>query len=206
MRWLMMSDDETKDRILEAAAALIAERGYVATTTRAIATAAGVNEVTLFRGFGSKAGIVRALIATGSTRQDDPGLPPPEDLTSVLRAMAHREIVDALENGGLAIRLAFDARSVPEIREALGDALPSRMRRFAGYLRSRQEAGHLRCDLSAELIAEAFFALTSSFVMYRIATGTPIPDGHDDLVRLEDQLLSVFWTGVAGPAERSGEP
>lgn len=207
-----MGDDETRDRILQAAAALIAERGYVATTTRAIATAAGVNEVTLFRRFGSKQGLVRALIATGSTRQDDPGppapaepLPPPAEPTAVLRDMAHREIADALDNGGLAIRLAFDARSVPEIREALGDALPARMRRFAGYLHSCQQTGHLRSDLSPELIAEAFFALTSSFVMYRIATGAPMPHEHD-LPQLEEELLSVFWTGVAGPSTRSSDP
>lgn len=199
-----MSDD-TRDRILQAAAALIAERGYVATTTRAIATAAGVNEVTLFRRFGSKQGLVRALIATGSTRQDDPGPPAPADLTAVLRDMAHREIADALDNGGLAVRLAFDARSVPEIREALGDALPARMRRFAGYLGSCQQTGHLRSDLSPELIAEAFFALTSSFVMYRIATGAPMPHEHD-LLQLEEELLSVFWTGVAGPSTRSSDP
>ena len=197
-----MSTNDTIDRILAAAAALFAERGYVATTTRAIAAAAEVNEVTLFRRFGSKEGLVRALIAAGSARYSDPepaGVGS-GDLTTTLRNVAQREIHDAVENGGLAIRLAFDARSVPEIRDALGDTLPGRMRRFADYLRPYQEMGVLRNDLPGELIAEAFFALTSSFVMYRIATGFPSLADVAETERLVDDLLAVFWSGAAGPA------
>ena len=44
----------TREQILAAAARLYAEHGFRGTTTRAIAEAAGVNEVTLFRIFGSK--------------------------------------------------------------------------------------------------------------------------------------------------------
>lgn len=200
-----MGEDETRDRILTAAATLIAERGYVATTTRAIAATAGVNEATLFRRFGSKAGLVRALIGSGSSRRADPDPEDHDKLASTLRAMALREVRDAFENGGLAVRLAFDARSVPEIRDALGDTLPARMARFAGYLRSAQAAGRLRSDVAAELIAEAFFALTSSFVMYRIATGSVGRVDDAEAERLVDQLLAVFWSGAAGPAPGNGD-
>lgn len=200
-----MGEDETRDRILAAAATLIAERGYVATTTRAIATAAGVNEVTLFRRFGSKAGVVRALVASGSAREADPDPEDPRDPAGTLCAMALREVRDAFENGGLAVRLAFDARSVPEIRDALGDALPVRMERFAGYLRSAQATGRLRSDVAAELIAEAFFALTSSFVMYRLATGSAGNADEAESERLVDQLLAIFWSGAAGPVPGNGD-
>jgi AcrR family transcriptional regulator len=44
----------TEKAILEAAIVLFAEKGFSATTTRQIAQAAGVNEVTLFRHFRSK--------------------------------------------------------------------------------------------------------------------------------------------------------
>lgn len=46
--------DTTKERILQAALDIFSLRGYAATGTKAIAAAAGVNEVTLFRTFGSK--------------------------------------------------------------------------------------------------------------------------------------------------------
>lgn len=44
----------TSDKLILAAIDLIAEQGYDGTTTKEIAAAAGVNEVTLFRHFGSK--------------------------------------------------------------------------------------------------------------------------------------------------------
>ncbi|WEK53573.1 MAG: TetR/AcrR family transcriptional regulator [Candidatus Cohnella colombiensis] len=50
-----MSDNQsTSDKLLLATIDLMAEKGYDGTTTKEIAVAAGVNEVTLFRHFGTK--------------------------------------------------------------------------------------------------------------------------------------------------------
>src|ERR1700679_741224 len=48
----------TRDHILDAAARLYGEHGFRGTTTRRIAQEAGVNEVTLFRLFGSKTALL----------------------------------------------------------------------------------------------------------------------------------------------------
>ena len=50
--------DDTSQKIIDAAMALIRDKGYVATTTKEIAKNAGVNECTLFRKFKSKKDIV----------------------------------------------------------------------------------------------------------------------------------------------------
>ncbi len=50
----------TADKILLAAIDLMAEKGYHGTTTKEIAAQAGVNEVTLFRHFGSKQKLLEA--------------------------------------------------------------------------------------------------------------------------------------------------
>jgi len=50
--------DETSQKIIDAAMILVRDRGYVATTTKEIAKAAGVNECTLFRKFKNKKDIV----------------------------------------------------------------------------------------------------------------------------------------------------
>ena len=50
----------TSDKILLAAIDLMAEKGYDGTTTKEIAAAAGVNEITLFRHFGTKANLIEA--------------------------------------------------------------------------------------------------------------------------------------------------
>lgn len=52
----------TKDKVIEAAVELVNEKGYKGATTKAIADRAGVNEVTIFRHFGNKRGIVQAAV------------------------------------------------------------------------------------------------------------------------------------------------
>ncbi len=51
-----------RDRILSAAARVYAETGFRGATTRRIAAEAGVNEVTLFRHFGSKSSLISEAI------------------------------------------------------------------------------------------------------------------------------------------------
>ena len=54
--------DEIRQRILTAAARVYSQYGFRGATTRLIATEAGVNEVTLFRTFGSKADLLEAML------------------------------------------------------------------------------------------------------------------------------------------------
>jgi TetR/AcrR family transcriptional repressor of mexJK operon len=56
-----MSQMETSRNILHAARDLFAEKGFSNITTRQIARRAGVNEVTLFRHFGTKAALYEAV-------------------------------------------------------------------------------------------------------------------------------------------------
>lgn len=50
--------DTTKEKILNATFKLISEKGYTSTTTKDIARVANVNEVTIFRKFQNKKGII----------------------------------------------------------------------------------------------------------------------------------------------------
>ncbi|HEX6104153.1 MAG TPA: helix-turn-helix domain-containing protein [Gemmatimonadales bacterium] len=52
-----------RDQLLDAAVRVYAEAGYRGATTRRIAFEAGVNEITLFRHFGSKDALMREAIA-----------------------------------------------------------------------------------------------------------------------------------------------
>lgn len=52
----------SSDKLLSAAIELIAEKGYNGVSTKEIAAAAGLNEVTLFRHFGSKQNLFEAAI------------------------------------------------------------------------------------------------------------------------------------------------
>lgn len=103
----------TREQILSAAAKLYADHGFRGTTTRAVAEAAGVNEVTLFRIFGSKVNIiVEAMRAHGvpvhvGTLPEEP-VDPLAELTEwttqqrnvflSLRSMIRQAMSDAEEN------------------------------------------------------------------------------------------------------------
>lgn len=54
--------EEIRSRILAAAAHVYSQYGFRGATTRLIAAEAGVNEVTLFRTFGSKAELLQAML------------------------------------------------------------------------------------------------------------------------------------------------
>lgn len=78
-----------RDRILEAAVRVYGAHGFRGATTKRIAEAAGVNEVTLFRTFGSKAALIDAAIRNRAGRDDIPRLPAkPVDPTAELTAWA----------------------------------------------------------------------------------------------------------------------
>ena len=70
----------SRERILEAAARVYSKHGFRGATTRLIASEAGVNEVTLFRTFGSKGALLEAVLEENDTGDDVNPLPdPPRD-------------------------------------------------------------------------------------------------------------------------------
>ena len=192
---------DTENAILDAAAELFAERGYASTTTRAIAERAGVNEVTLFRRFENKAGVLRAISERWSETMAAavvPKLPDPADTRGTLEALARMEVEGAVRAGGLAMRLAFDARTVPEVAQITGGGPGANLEGLTEYLASRQEAGDLRQDIDARIMAEAFFNITSTMVMARQLlghSGRPEELASDDTIA---QLVELFWNGVRG--------
>jgi AcrR family transcriptional regulator len=57
-----MEPKDTKIRIMDAAMDLFSEKGFKSTTTRSIAEKAGVNELTIFRHFGTKENLLSKAI------------------------------------------------------------------------------------------------------------------------------------------------
>lgn len=194
-----MTPRDTEAQILTAAAELIAERGYTGTTTSAIADRAGVNEVTVFRRFESKAGILRALAvaaAAGRTAFPPEEAVVPGDLRATLGNLAALEIRDAVASGGLVLRLTLEARSVPEVQETMSEIASSNLERLAEYLREQQDAGRLRSGIDPQLLAEAFFATTSTLVMQRSTLADPRLPAGDEVERLAGEIVDMLWSGV----------
>lgn len=88
----------TRESLLDVTARLYSEHGWRGTTTRRIAEAAGVNEVTLFRQFGSKESLLLQAICHASAGQPIATLPEaPESPATELKvwALAHHQSIAA---------------------------------------------------------------------------------------------------------------
>lgn len=193
-----MTPPDSATRILDAAASLFAQRGYQATTTRMIAEAAALNEVTIFRSFGNKQGVLAAVVARVAARQPGTALAGLADVPvhEAVGELARREVANGLADGGLMTRLAFEAGTVPEVAELFAGGPQGNLDAMAGFFATRQAAGEVRADLPAAVLAEAFFSLTSSFVIMRsvlgfAAAGEPATD------LAVEQLLDLFWNGAS---------
>lgn len=109
---------DNRDRILQAAARVYAQHGFRGATTRLIAIEAGVNEVTLFRTFGSKAALFEAMMRSHTAAAPLPELPDvPGDPETDLTAWAMALIANMRESRSL-IR-----KSIGELEERPGAAI-----------------------------------------------------------------------------------
>jgi TetR/AcrR family transcriptional regulator, regulator of cefoperazone and chloramphenicol sensitivity len=86
--------DDTRSRLLEAAAAIFAESGYQAATTRQICIRAGANAAAVNYHFGDKLGLYKAVLKSFIGRQEShveeralAAMPPELALRSFIRAM-----------------------------------------------------------------------------------------------------------------------
>ncbi len=151
--------NSTRQRLIDAALELFAVQGVTETTTRAVAELAQVNEVTLFRHFGNKHGLLLAVI------EDSAVLPALNEFlatqanknNSVYQALKDyaSNRLQALEQFPEFVRsVVGEAGQYPvENRQALGRGLTQANRDVAQYLATVMDRAGLRTDFPAEKLA-----------------------------------------------------
>jgi AcrR family transcriptional regulator len=199
------AERETGEAILMAAAELFAERGYKGTTTRAIAQRAGVNEVTLFRRFKTKQGILRGFGEMWAQRMAGhvvATIPDPTDVVATLKALARTEVAQAMEFGAVSMRLAMDASHDPELAEVIQGGPGENLTDLTSYVAERQAAGVLRSDLDPSVMAEGFFLLTSTLVLSRQLLGAGMATQYEVPAEVAvDQLVELYLSGALAKGE-----
>ncbi len=190
--------EDTRQRIILAARQLFSEVGYALATTRLIAEAAQVNEVTLFRHFGSKKALLMACMedinATGfsATFESELGGDYPADILQ----MAQHQIADMRANVEVLRLLLCDVRSVPELRQVLLAGGRGNLERLSGYFQKQIDAGILRQELSAQVLAIAFDSLFSSSVLFEyVFQDSLIP--RQTILEIVEPLAELFVRGTA---------
>jgi AcrR family transcriptional regulator len=152
-----------RDQLLDAAARLYAETGYRGATTRRIATAAGVNEITLFRHFGSKDALIREAIVRAGASNVPEMLPDlPRDPTRELSQWARTHITELRARRALIRTCMGEIAEHPGIfsNEQSSPALAARA--LSRYLRRLREVGLAKAPFdevaAAAMLMGALFA------------------------------------------------
>jgi AcrR family transcriptional regulator len=113
----------TRESLLEVTARLYAEHGWRGTTTRKIAEEAGVNEVTLFRQFGSKESLLLEAIESASSGPGFPELPDlPVDPATELESWARAHHAIVVRNRGIIRACLAESEERPALAPAACDA------------------------------------------------------------------------------------
>ena len=137
-----MTAIEARERLLEVAARVYAEAGYHGTTTRRIAQEADVNEVTLFRHFGSKNALLREAIERADRQSRELLDPDAPDFIAELNRWALAAFRRFYAQRNLIRQLLGDIVQRPEIAPNICDeTTTAEFDQLAGYLRLLEARG-----------------------------------------------------------------
>ena len=107
--------EPTKQQLIDAALRVYGESGFRGATTRRIADAAGVNEVTLFRLFGSKGALIQEALRSRAESAARPALPAvPVDPQRELTQWAAADHAFMLESAGMIRSSLAEMHEHPE--------------------------------------------------------------------------------------------
>ncbi len=191
---------DTRQRIIDVAARMFFEKGYVRSATRHIAAEADVSEVTLFRHFGNKMSLFEAVLEKHS------GVPAAQrlfekeltgELEADLRRVAQHIVTSVVaENDALHV-LMLDAQNEPEIQEAMKCKMRERRELFERYFEGLVTSGAIRDGLEATTATQAFFGMCFQVgisALWASRRDDPVPD--EVMQSRIDQLIDIFMNGA----------
>lgn len=196
-----MAAMSARDQLLQAAARLYAEAGYRGATTRRIAMQAGVNEITLFRHFGSKDALMREAITRAGASPVHQMLPDsPKDPYRELRDWAKAHLAELRERRSLIRMCMGEIEEHPGIFSAQDSPPAAAAKALCHYLRRLRDAG----------LAKAQFDETSASAMligslFADAMGRDLmPDLYlNDPEAAVEQYVQLFLRGLGVGRRRS---
>ena len=185
----------TADRLIDAAGRIFARDGLEAATTRAIAREAGLNEVTLFRHFGTKAGVLAAVVQRTCGVGEPPArMPDTGNLQADLHGFA-RQYETALRANFPLIRTfvgEVERHHSYAQRVLHGIFLPLRADLVA-RLQKAQAAGEILPTPEAEIVADLLSGMIFAGVLREVAA---LKRAAYTVARYRESCVAVLWTAL----------
>ncbi|MFB2877002.1 TetR family transcriptional regulator [Floridanema aerugineum] len=197
----------TRQRLVHAALELFAVQGVTETTTKQIAELADVNEVTIFRQFGNKHGLLLAVI-------EEAGIFTNLGQNLVQQASQASSIYQALKEYATTCLQALEG--IPEVvrsvvgesgqypsqnREALGQGFTQANRYVAEYFATVIKTGQLQTHLPAEKLASLLNGMLLGYAVIEFTS-----EFHELWQNREDfleNLVTLFLHGAVSQAPQS---
>ena len=192
----------SRERILEAASRVYAKHGFRGATTRLIAIEAGVNEVTLFRTFGSKGSLLEAVLeryqgpsGAGSALPDEP-LEPLQELT----AFVAQNLARVREMRPLLVHTMGEIDERPEAAEFACRGRHDVHDTITSYIRRLQARGMAAADTDVDVAAVMLTAMVMSDAMARHFVPDVYPPMDEAAERYVRAFLRVIGASAAATA------
>jgi AcrR family transcriptional regulator len=198
------SEDKVRDRVLKTAQRLFANRGYDATTTKDLATQAGIAEGTLFRHFENKKAILIEVATQGWI----------EILTDLLTELSEmgsykavaqvmkRRMFRLHENGELLRVCFFEAQFHPELRERIQSEVISKMTDVTeAFFETAMEKGIYR-RINPRVVAQVFLGM---FTIAGFSNDTIIESDAPPqaMKEMAEGIADIFLNGVLAQPENA---
>jgi len=143
---------DLRARILKAASDLYGETGFRGTTTRQIAQRAGVNEVTLFRQFGTKTALLHEAIKCACGQPQRPRLPEaPADPRAELLEWAGTTWQELWKRRGVIRTAMGEIEAHPELFPRENTPTACAGRELAGYVERLRRAGIAQAEFDTRV-------------------------------------------------------
>ena len=197
--------EDTRHSLLDAAAALIAERGYSGTTVNEIVARAGLSKGTFYWHFGCKDDVLFAVLEERIDR-------PLYELIELLKTAtperdmapeASRRFLELLERGREAVLLEHEYQLLairdPGLRTRYRKRQAALREALAAGLDARaQQLGAPPFSTPTSDVAAAYLALANSLAVERLIDPDTVPDN------LLGDTVALVYQGLVARAERDG--
>jgi AcrR family transcriptional regulator len=160
---------QTRAAVLDAARRLLLHNGFAATTIGAIAAEARVSVETIYKAFGGKPGLVRAICASAlagegpvpaETRSDELQIREP-DPRQIIRGWGKLTMEVAPRIAPILLLLRSAAATDPEMAGLRAEMDTGRLSRMTQNASNLAKGGHLRDDITVEQAGEVLWTYSS---------------------------------------------
>ena len=192
---------DVREKILRAAVTVFAEVGFRGATTRRIAQEAGVNEITLFRHFGSKDRLLHEAISRSDLAPTPPELPSePRRPRAELMAWVKAHYEHLIQRRSLICTCLAEMSEHPELipaKNPTGDAVEH----LSVYLRKLRGAGFTNVTFDADIAAPMLLGVLFSDAMGRQFAPSAYPKGPDKTL---EGYVDFFLRGLGVEKQTAG--